>query len=72
VLTEDDYLDFLVKVSWDNTVIPPRIAEALTDSSLLLLGYHLQDWDFRVMFRGSDQPQARQPPPPQPGNPALP
>jgi hypothetical protein len=52
VLTEDDYLDFLVKVSWDNTVIPPRIAEALTDSSLLLLGYHLQDWDFRVMFRG--------------------
>ena len=52
VLSEDDYLDFLVKVSWDNTVIPPRIAEALTDSSLLLLGYQLQDWDFRVIFRG--------------------
>lgn len=52
VLTEDDYLDFLVKVSWDNTVIPPRIGEALADSSLLLLGYGLQDWDFRVLFRG--------------------
>lgn len=52
VLTEDDYLDFLVKVSWDNTVIPPRIGEALVDSSLLLLGYRLQDWDFRVLFRG--------------------
>jgi hypothetical protein len=52
VLTEDDYLDFLVRVSWDNTVIPPRIGEALTDSSLLLLGYRLQDWDFRVLFRG--------------------
>lgn len=52
VLTEDDYLDFLVKISWDNTVIPPRIAEALADSSLLLLGYQLQDWDFRVLFRG--------------------
>lgn len=52
VLSEDDYLDFLVKVSWDNTAIPPRISEALTDSSLLLLGYQLQDWDFRVIFRG--------------------
>jgi hypothetical protein len=52
VLTEDDYLDFLVRVSWDKNVIPPRVAQALADSSLLLLGYRLQDWDFRVLFRG--------------------
>ncbi len=51
VLTEDDYLDFLVKVS-DLDVIPKRVAQALTDSSLLLLGYQLDDWDFRVVFRG--------------------
>jgi hypothetical protein len=52
VLTEDDHMDFLVKVSWDKDAIPFRISEALVDSSLLLLGYDLDDWDFRVLFRG--------------------
>lgn len=52
VLTEDDYLDFLVRVSRDPEVIPRRVTLALSDSSLLLLGYQLQDWDFRVIFRG--------------------
>jgi hypothetical protein len=53
VLTEDDYLDFLVKVSQDPDAIPSRVAQALADSSLLLLGYRLQGWDFRVIFRGA-------------------
>lgn len=52
VLTEDDYLDFLVKISQDIDVIPRRVAQALVDSSLLLLGYLLDDWNFKVMFRG--------------------
>jgi hypothetical protein len=52
VLTEDDYLDFLVKVSEDPDATPKRVAQALADSSLLLLGYQLRDWDFRVIFRG--------------------
>lgn len=52
VFTEDDYLDFLVRASEDNHVIPVRIGEALAGSSLLLLGYEVQDWDFRVLFRG--------------------
>jgi hypothetical protein len=52
VLTEDDYLDFLVKVSLDAEAVPKRVAQALADSSLLLLGYQLYDWDFRVIFRG--------------------
>ncbi len=51
VLTEDDYLDFLVNVSQDLDIIPKRVAQALADSSLLLLGYQLQRWDFRVVFR---------------------
>jgi hypothetical protein len=50
VLTEDDYFEFLVNVSRDRTLIPPRIEKAMTGSSLLLLGYRLSDWDFRVMF----------------------
>src|SRR4030095_12641547 len=50
VLTDDDYFEFLVNVSRDRTLIPPRIEKAMTGSSLLLLGYRLSDWDFRVMF----------------------
>jgi len=30
----------------------PRIRRALTDASLLFLGYRIADWDFRVLFRG--------------------
>jgi hypothetical protein len=57
VLGEDDYLDFLVKISKDlsasrKPIIPLYLREALTTSSLILLGYHLEDWDFRVLFRG--------------------
>ena len=60
-LSEDDYLDFLVKVSQDhdsrNPVIPLYLREALAVSSLILLGYRVQDWDFRVLFRGIVNPQ---------------
>lgn len=52
VLTEDDYLDFLVEISKDQRLIPPPIQAALTGTSLLFLGYRITDWDFRVLFRG--------------------
>jgi hypothetical protein len=56
VLSEDDFLDFLTRVSQDtsqeNPVLPLYLRKALTKSSLLLLGYRLQDWDFRILFRG--------------------
>ncbi len=51
VLTEDDYLDFLVEVSRFQDILPPRIEEAFASTSLLFLGYRLTDWDFRVLFR---------------------
>lgn len=51
VLTEDDYLDFLVSVSEDKAIVPPRIQQAMTGTTLLFLGYSLNDWDFRVLFR---------------------
>jgi hypothetical protein len=50
VLTEDDYFEFLMNVSKDPGLIPPRIEKAMTGSSLLLLGFRLTDWDFRVIF----------------------
>jgi hypothetical protein len=51
VLTEDDYLDFLVNLSKDDDLLPSRIRKAMTGSSLLFLGYRIADWDFRVLFR---------------------
>lgn len=51
VLTEDDYLDFLVSISRQR-ILPPRVEEAMTGASLLFLGYRLADMNFRVIFRG--------------------
>jgi SIR2-like domain len=51
VLTDDDYLDFLVSTSRDEKLIPPHVEKALTGTSLMLLGYRLEDWNFRVLFR---------------------
>jgi hypothetical protein len=52
VLTEDDYLDFLVTISQDTSILPHQIQRALAGSSLLFVGYSLADWDFRVIHRG--------------------
>jgi hypothetical protein len=52
VLTEDDYLDFLVAVSSEPKLLPHQIKKALAGTSLLFLGYRLADWDFRVLHRG--------------------
>ncbi len=51
VLTEDDYLDFLIHISEDENLLPLCIRRAMTGSSLLFLGYKIADWDFRVLFR---------------------
>jgi hypothetical protein len=51
VLTEDDYLDFLIAISKNAKLLPPRIQEAMADASLLFIGYKIADWNFRVLFR---------------------
>jgi hypothetical protein len=53
VLTEGDYLDFLVAASQDyQRVVPAPVQEALAATSLMFVGYSLADWDFRVLHRG--------------------
>lgn len=56
VLTEDDHLEFLVAISQEMgrpaDRIHTRVREALTQSSLLLLGYDLESWEFRTLFWG--------------------
>ena len=61
VLTEDDHLEFLIAISQEMgrpaDRIPARVREALTRSSLLLLGYDLQSWEFRTLFWGLLKPR---------------
>jgi hypothetical protein len=51
VITEDDYMDFLVNISVEDELIPPAIRKAFTGSSLLFIGYRIADWNFRVLLR---------------------
>jgi hypothetical protein len=51
VLTEDDYFDYLIGLTRNNERIPAVVRRALVDTALLFLGFRLDDWDFRVLFR---------------------
>ena len=51
VLTDDDYLDFLLTAFSDRSLIPPVIQAAIAGRSMLFIGYRLYDWNFRVLFR---------------------
>jgi hypothetical protein len=52
VLTESDYLEFLIKFATEATFLPPPIRKALAGTSLMFVGYSLNDYNFRVLFRG--------------------
>jgi hypothetical protein len=54
IITEDDYIDFLTVHEKDSVKIgvPNLIRKNITPSTLLFLGYSLQDWDFRTIYRG--------------------
>jgi hypothetical protein len=52
VLTQDDYLDYLVNVSNNRSILPTRIQGALSGTSLLFLGFDLLDPRFQVLYRG--------------------
>lgn len=52
VLTEADYLDFLIRLSKQPDPLPPDIRIALSGTALLFVGYSLADWNFRVILRG--------------------
>jgi hypothetical protein len=54
IVTEDDYIEFLTTHESDAVRIgvPKLIKKLVTPSTLLFLGYSLQDWDFRTIYRG--------------------
>lgn len=51
VLTETDYLDFLIMLSKEEEILPYQIYTALNSTSLLFIGYSLRDINFRFIFR---------------------
>lgn len=60
VLTEDDHFDYLIGVTQNRALLPPVVSDALADSGLLFLGFRLEDWAFRVLFRSVMSPGGRQ------------
>lgn len=50
VLAENDYLDFLAKITTKS--LPAPIHGALTKNTLLFIGYSLSDVTFRTLYRG--------------------
>lgn len=53
VLTEDDYIDFLVNVSGNiDHSLHHRIRRSLTGTSLIFIGYRFKELNFRTIFRG--------------------
>jgi hypothetical protein len=53
VLTEDDYLDYLVRIAKDyEYLLPTSVNTALASTTLLFLGYRLEDLELRVILRG--------------------
>jgi hypothetical protein len=54
VITEDEYFDFLAALTNNGPskpLIPYVVEEALASTSLLFVGFGLQDWDFRILLR---------------------
>jgi len=50
VLTEDDFFDYLIASSQLKLLLPALVSK-LMESSLVFLGFRLDDWRFRVLFR---------------------
>ncbi len=53
VVTEDDYLDYLARIARDfEYLLPTSVHAALASTTLLFLGYRLEDLDLKIILRG--------------------
>jgi SIR2-like domain len=50
VITEEDYVSFLGRMSLESSVIPADLVNLMQSRTLLFLGYSLHDWNFRVLL----------------------
>ncbi|MBB3044485.1 SIR2 family protein [Nocardioides soli] len=51
VLTEDDYFKYLTTWTTAKSQVLKGLQSKLTNNNLLMMGFGLDDWDFRVLFR---------------------
>jgi hypothetical protein len=51
VYAEDRYFDYLIGITLNKRLIPSVVRAALNSTSLLFLGFQMDDWEFRVFFR---------------------
>lgn len=51
LISENDYVDFIVRLSRGADLIPHWVQRAFSGSSIVFLGYRLADWNFRVIYR---------------------
>lgn len=51
VITEDNYFDYLIGVTRNNDLIPEDVRYSLVNTALLFLGFRLDDWNSRILFR---------------------
>ena len=56
VITEDDYFDYLIGAAKNREQIPSVVRARLAETALLFLGFEMDGWDFRVLFRSIVQP----------------
>jgi hypothetical protein len=59
VLSEDDYFDYLMRINRPDAQIPAVVERAWKQNALLFLGFHFEDWRFRVLFRSILNEQRR-------------
>jgi hypothetical protein len=52
IVTEEDYIQFLTVVGREIGGIPTYLKGLIQEGTLLFLGYSLEDWDFRTIFKG--------------------
>ncbi|MBP1694272.1 MAG: hypothetical protein H6Q37_2155 [Chloroflexi bacterium] len=51
VFSEDNFFDYLIGVTQNKSLIPSAVRAALNNTSLLFLGFQMDNWEFRVFFR---------------------
>jgi len=51
VITEDNYIDFLISLIEGNPKLPDAISGIFRGDSILFIGYGLKDWNIRVLLR---------------------
>ena len=57
VISEEDYIGFPTVAGTDSRRgMPPLIRQMVVDGNLLFLGYSLEDWNFRAIYKGLIEP----------------